>query len=213
MSWTLEAWRTIDGLEHGFGGRDESNPKDVATLRQEHGRIVHDASEIVPGESGDALVVSNPGMMVGVWTADCVPVLLVSPSSRVAAVAHSGWRGSLAGIVEATLERLARGCGVRPRDLDCALGPTIGGCCYEVGSELRDAFVERHGASAERSFEIRGGRLFLDLRTFLESRLHALGVNRVERVGPCTGCRTDVLYSYRREGPTGRQLSWIGWKR
>jgi YfiH family protein len=215
VAWQVERWRTIDGLEQSFGGRLEDDPEGVTTLRQVHGRAVFVAAEVVSRQTpGDGLLVDRPGCRVGVWTADCVPLHLVAAGRRVAAAIHCGWRGSAAGILEEAIGVLERRFAVRPADLEAALGPSIGGCCYTVGSEVREAFVARAGARlGGTGFEEQMGTLRLDLRTFLAAELADLGVGRVERVGPCTSCRTDLLHSYRREPQTtGRQLSWVGWR-
>jgi len=213
MAWSVAAWSEIHGLEHGFGGRRELPARPATTLRQVHGRDVHLADDIASGETpGDGLVVERPNTIAGVWTADCVPVHLVAPVERVAAVLHCGWRGTAAGIIPAAVSLLEDRWNVRAATLEAALGPSIGGCCYSVGEEVRGRFLERAGEELGRAgFREQGGVLFLDLRTFLAAEFAGLGVRRVHTVGPCTGCRTDVLYSFRRGSGRGRQLSWIGW--
>jgi len=207
-------WTKLESFAQGFGDRVEAPPPAVRTLRQTHGRAVWIAGEEGGSDgTGDGWLTQRPGVLVGIWTADCVPVHLVVPRARVAAAVHCGWRGSAAGILPAVLDLLERRWGVKPNEAEVALGPSIGGCCYEVGEEVRSAFVARAGARlGEVGFAARGGALFLDLRKFLEEELLGLGVVRVERVGPCTACRTDLLHSYRRQGcAAGRQLNWIGW--
>ncbi|MGH7822105.1 MAG: peptidoglycan editing factor PgeF [Candidatus Binatia bacterium] len=212
MAWRVPRWETVAGLDHAFLARQDAPPAGVTTLRQVHGRVVIDVADLGDrsGE-GDGLVTARAGARVGVWTADCVPVHLVAPSARVAAAVHSGWRGSAAGVVDEAIARLASRWNVAPDAVEAALGPAVGGCCYEVGEEVRQAFTSRYGRVGERGFTRRDGRLYLDLRSFLAERLAALGVSRVARIGPCTACRTDVLHSFRREGETGRQLSYVGW--
>ncbi|MEA2626296.1 MAG: purine-nucleoside/S-methyl-5-thioadenosine phosphorylase / adenosine deaminase [Candidatus Binatota bacterium] len=212
VTWTVERWSDVRGLEHGFGGRVGPVPADVVTLRQVHGTTVLDVRDVVDKPPGDGLVTGSAEHMVGVWTADCVPVLLVAPTARVAAAVHSGWRGSAAGVVEAAIALLESRWDVRSCEVAAALGPAIGGCCYEVGEDVRDALFVRAGGLAMRCFDERGGTLRLDLRRFLEGRLRELGVTDVEIVGPCTACRSDVLHSYRKEKSAGRQLSWIGFR-
>lgn len=211
MSWTVARWAAIPGLVHGFGSRTKEPPGEVRTLRQVHGARVIPVAEIGAERiEGDGLV-SRPGdAPVGVHTADCVPILLVARRARIAAAVHSGWRGTVAGIAERAVALLAERWGVVPAEIEAALGPAIGGCCYEVGEEVRAAFRERYGGRGLVGFAERGPSLRLDLRRFLEDRLAEGGV-AVESVGPCTACRTDVLHSYRRERGSGRQLSWIGW--
>ena len=212
MAWSVAAWNGIPGLEHRFGGRSELPTRSVTTLRQGHGCAVHAADDVASGETaGDGLVVEHLNTVAGVWTADCVPVHLVAPAERVAAVLHSGWRGAAAGIVPAAVSLLERRWNVRAGMVEAALGPAIGGCCYAVGEEVRERFLERAGGGLVREgFRELGSALFLDLRAFLAAELASLGIPRVHTVGPCTACRTDVLYSFRR-GSGGRQLSWIGW--
>lgn len=213
VGWTVARWKAVSGLEHCFGGRDERPPPGVATLRQVHGRRVYDVEEVRgDGFEGDGIVTSVADARVGVWTADCVPVHLVARQPRVAAALHCGWRGAAVGMIPAALEALEGSYGLLPSHLEAALGPAIGGCCYEIGAEVRDAFRSRVGtALGDAGFEERAGRLYLDLRTFLTAELAALGVVHVERIGPCTACRTDLLHSFRKEHGSGRQLSWIGW--
>ena len=171
----------------------------VATLSEEPGRALEGAAAV--GRC-DGLMTAEPGLAVGVWTADCVPVLLAG--GGVVAALHSGWRGTAAGIVPRAVRRLLVEYGVAPGDLHAALGPAIGGCCYEVGGEVIEALGRRGvGESVWR----RGSRV--DLRALLAAELAALGVpsGRIERVGGCTAC-SGTLASYRRDGAaSGRQLS------
>jgi YfiH family protein len=213
MSWTVDRWRRLERFEQRFGDRLETPPRGVRTLRQVHGRIIHRVSEIECGATeGDGLMTYRGGALVGVWTADCVPVHVVAAAFGVAAAVHCGWRGSAAGILAVTLERLAADWAVAARDLEAALGPSIGGCCYEVGDEIESAFVSRAGGDLGRTgFERRGASLYLDLRAFLRAELLELGVRSVDSVGPCTACSPDVLHSYRMGARNGRQLSWLGW--
>ena len=214
MAWSVARWSTIRGLEQRFGDRRELPGHAVTTLRQVHGRDVHAARDVVSDEtSGDGLVADRPSSIVGVWTADCVPVHLVVPGERIAAALHCGWRGTAAGIIPAALGFLEGRWKVGPASVEAALGPSIGGCCYVVGGEVRERFVERAGAKlGTTGFREQGGQLYLDLRTFLAAELASLGVPRFDRVGPCTACQTDLLYSFRRAAGSGRQLSWIGWQ-
>ena len=212
MNWAVERWRRIPGLVQSFGGRGEPTPPDVRTLRQVHGARVLDVEELgAELEPADGLITRPELPSVGVWTADCVPVHLVAERERIAAAVHAGWRGTAAGVVDAAFAMLRERFGVEPSAVEAALGPAIGGCCYEVRDDVVDAFRARYGIASGTGFVERHGKTFLDLRRFLVARLAALGVAHVETVGPCTGCSTDVLYSYRIEGKTGRQLSAIGW--
>ena len=213
MSWLVPRWTSIPGLDHSFGDRHFPAPQPVTTLRQIHGQRVYDLQDLRGREvEGDGLVTDRIPSRVGVWTADCVPVHLLAPGARVAAVVHAGWRGSAAGVVETAVDLLTTRWNLRPHEIEAAMGPAIGGCCYRVGDEVRAAFESRYGALGRTTFDERDGSLYLDLRKFLAAQLKSLGVSTVERIGPCTACRTDLLCSYRKEGQTGRQLSFIGWR-
>ncbi len=174
------------------------------------GRVVTaDAGAEAP--EADGLVTASPATHVGVVTADCAPVLLVAPPRHVAAAVHAGWRGAAAGIVEEALAHLRRAFGVEPRDVRAAIGPAIGGCCYEVGADVRAAFARRSGDATAAAWRVAGDRLLLDLRTAVVALLARAGVEDAAVVGPCTRC-TPEYCSYRRDGAeTGRQVSFIGW--
>jgi hypothetical protein len=178
----------------------------IVVPRQVHGIDIADA---VPGDAprADGVVAGRPGFLVGVVTADCVPVLLVDRQRRVAAAVHAGWRGAAAGVVEAAVARL----GIPPTDVEAAVGPAIGGCCYEVGAEVAQAFRARTGEITAKAWTEANGRPHVDLRAAIRLLLHAARVRNVALLGPCTAC--DRRYhSYRRDGAgTGRQLSFVGW--
>src|SRR5262245_61772482 len=123
MIW--RGWPHIEGLEQGFGDRTATPPNVVVTLRQVHGRVVHYLDEVAGGGGGDGLITDRSATLVGVWTADCVPVHLVVPGRRIAAALHCGWRGSAAGVIPAALERIEQRCHVGAREIEAALGPAI----------------------------------------------------------------------------------------
>lgn len=220
---THAPWRALPGLRHGFldrrvgedgGGWAVAGPGGaslpVAVARQVHGTRVVAARPEGARPEADGLVPAAPGILVGVVTADCVPVLLIDPRQRAAAAVHAGWRGTAAGVLEATIECLTATCDSRPGDLEAAVGPAIGGCCYEVGPEVVDAFRARSG-DLTAAWQHGAGRPHLDLRRVAQLLLRVAGVSAVTILGPCTAC--DRRYhSYRRDGATaGRQLSFVGW--
>ncbi len=175
-----------------------------------HGIAVVTASGGPPVEA-DGIVTARRGAAVGVITADCVPALLVAPGAGVVAAVHAGWRGAAAGVLEAALDHLRRHFGVAPADVEAAIGPAIGPCCYEVGPEVRAAFAARSGDLTAPAWQPHNGSLRLDLRQAVRLLLDAAGVRDLAEVGPCTAC-TPSLASYRRDGTgAGRQLSFIGW--
>lgn len=185
----------------------------VARMRQVHGdRVVR----VVGGDVGDAdgLMTDAPGVALAVITADCVPILMTAPARRVAMALHAGWRGTVAGIAARGVEAASDAFGVTADEWEVVLGPSIGRCCYEVGSEIVGALESRWGAmpSARREAD---GRHWLDLRMANRLIFTKLGVpnQRIADVGPCTACARAAYFSHRAEaGHTGRQLSVLGWR-
>jgi purine-nucleoside/S-methyl-5'-thioadenosine phosphorylase / adenosine deaminase len=183
---------------------------------------------------GDASLTNRPGVLLGVQTADCVPILLVDPKKRAVAAVHAGWRGTLTRIVQKTVGRLQLEFGSKPADLLAAMGPCIGRCCYEVSADFVSKFSAQFADAAAYFDEPHSGEepnplqwlnmappghqpppknVHLDLRKANHSQLVAAGVRpqNIFIAGLCTACRTDLLFSYRKEGPrSGRLLSVIG---
>ena len=161
---------------------------------------------------GDALITGSPGIAIGVFTADCLPLLLFEPERRVAAVVHAGWRGTAKEVTRKVVEKMAEVFACAAEKIQAALGPCIGPCCYEVDGPVEAEF--RGGGLPWESFASgRGpGKWSLDLQ---EANTHLLiksGVKRenIRRLAHCTACRSDLFFSYRREkGTRGRHLNFI----
>lgn len=159
----------------------------------------------------DAAVTATPGRVLCIMTADCLPVLLVDEAATVLGLAHAGWRGLASGVLENTLAALKRRApaGASWR---AWIGPAIGQAAFEVGDEVRHAFVE-HDAQAASCFEPgrRAGKWQADLAGLAMLRLKRAGVAQVESSGLCTYARSDLFFSYRRDGKTGRMatLAWL----
>jgi hypothetical protein len=213
----------------------------LIAARQFHSDVIHVIAEPrVPSDPprADALLTQIPGVLLTVQTADCVPILLVDARRRAIAAVHAGWRGTLARIVQKALGKMRMSFGSRPADIIAAMGPSIGPCCYEVGPEVAQAFAGQFDAAKEW-FEgpfdrLSSGeepnplpwlnmmppghqppppRVQLDLRAANRWQLLDAGVPSARIVvSPlCTACRTDLLFSYRREATaTGRLMSAIG---
>ncbi len=217
------------------------------TLRQIHSDVAHraeasnglaatNAKENAP--QGDALFTREPGLLLVVQTADCIPILLADPKRRAVAAIHAGWRGTLRRIAAKTLGRMHMEFGTRPEDVIAALGPGIGRCCYEVGSEVARDF-DAQFPNAREWFDgpfdaLASGendpnwlpwltmmppghappplRVHLDLIAANRAILADAGVpsRQISFSGLCTACRTDLLFSYRRERNTGRLMAAIG---
>jgi polyphenol oxidase len=194
----------LDRLDHGFGLRDSDLPPGILTVKQIHSSIVLDAAD--PRPEGDALLSDRAGVLVGVKTADCVPILLVDPSIPVVAAIHAGWRGSAENIAATAVRELSARWNSRPADLRAAIGPSIGVCCYEVGPEVAYRFETWNAQLRQAQRPVH-----LDLRAINEAQLRAAGVTNIWKSGECTFCLPGRFYSFRREREqAGRMLSFIG---
>jgi purine-nucleoside/S-methyl-5'-thioadenosine phosphorylase / adenosine deaminase len=214
----------------------------AVTLRQIHSDIVHRVDSPAALDKapphGDALFTREPSFLLVVQTADCIPILLADTRQRAVAAIHAGWRGTLRRIAAKTLGRMQMEFGTRPEDVIAALGPGIGRCCYEVGSEVardfhaqfpnaRDWFDGPFDALASGENDSNWlpwltmmppghppppPRVHLDLVAANRAILAEAGVARehISSSGYCTACRTDLLFSYRREHSTGRLMAAIG---
>jgi YfiH family protein len=186
-------------LTHGFGQRNSTYPSPVTTVRQIHSDIIAEAGDGVA--EADGLVTQQPGVLVGVRTADCVPVLLVDARLRAVAAVHAGWRGSSRSIATAAVQELITRYGTRPEDLYAAIGPSIGACCYEVGPDVAQQF--------QKLTPVANGRL--DLQAVNEVQLREAGVENICKSGICTFCEAKDYFSFRREREqAGRMVSFIG---
>ena len=181
---------------------------DPVWLEQVHGTRVVDAAACSPGDpplQADASFVREPGVVCAVMTADCLPVLFCDDTACVVAAAHAGWRGLLAGVLEETVAAMA----VSPDRLLAYLGPAIGPRAFEVGDEVRSAFVSADLAMAAAFAPARPGKWLADLYLLARLRLAAQGVVRVYGGDFCTYSDAERFFSYRRDGQTGRMASMI----
>ena len=220
----------------GTAGEPKSPP--LVTLRQVHSDIIRFVDS--PPESqfmGDGLITATPGLLLGIQTADCLPIIPVDPKRRAVGVFHAGWRGTVKRIVEKGLGEMHRCFGSRARDLKAAIGPGIHGCCYEVGADVREKFESQFAYAAKLFREVEESdpvrekypmlfltarapghsvlpkKIFLDLVEANRQQLLAAGVpaKSIEASPLCTNCNTDILFSYRAEkGKTGRMMGVVG---
>jgi YfiH family protein len=231
-------WDTRENVEENkrrfqaaLGGKDLT----LVALHQIHSDVVRSFDGAPTKQcKGDASATNRAGLLLGVRTADCCPVLVVDPPNRVVAAIHAGWRGTLARIVTKTIGQMQMEFGSRPQDLLAAIGPTIGGCCYEVGTEVASAFAAKFANASEFFDELRTGdepnplqwlnmmppghqpppnKVLLDLKKANRAQLVEAGV-REENIFVtklCTSCNFDRLFSYRKEGAaSGRLMAVIG---
>jgi polyphenol oxidase len=208
----------------------------LITLKQFHSDVIHlfdpTPTALKPGLSalaGDASITNRPGLLLAIQTADCVPILLVDPKKRAIAAIHAGWRGTLARIAAKTIGKMQMHFGTNPGDLLAALGPSIGPCCYEVGTEVATQFLSQFPDAPSYFDEFRTGDepnpiqwlnmappghqpppkgVLLDLRKANRSQLLAAGLRsqNIHIIDLCTACRPDLLFSYRKEGPASGRL-------
>jgi YfiH family protein len=188
----------------------------IVTMRQVHGDSIIEVRDKKLKEAGEAdgMVTAETDLFLGVLTADCVPLLFVAPRQRLAAAVHAGWRGTLAGIADRAVGFFQERYGVAAADIEVALGPSIGSCCYEVKDDVAAPLMKRWGRLTTPSISVKEGKSFINLRRLNRDILRASGVpgNQLFQVGPCTCCAAADFFSYRRERrDTGRQLSFVGW--
>lgn len=179
-------------------------PGEPAWIRQVHGATVVDPERATPETEADAAVTRRAGAVCAVMTADCLPVFLSDGAGSVVGIAHAGWRGLAAGVIEATVRAMA----APPGDLIAYIGPGIGARRYEVGDDVRRVFVATD-PDAAGCFAGRGdGKHLADLHALARRRLAAVGVDRVYGGGFCTASE-DRFFSFRRDRATGRMASLI----
>jgi YfiH family protein len=198
----------------------------VAGCWQEHGadvRLIKNASDAKPAEDArgetvycDAIVSDARGVLAGVKTADCVPILLADPITGAYAAIHAGWRGTLIRVALKGLEQMRTEYGTASEKVIVAIGPAAGACCYEVGTDVIDAFATEFPDQDNLFRPTRDNHACIDLLCLNRSQLTGMGVNpaNIFTAPLCTMCRTDLFFSYRREknvlGKVGRLMSVIG---
>lgn len=182
-----------------------SLPAAPCWLRQVHGTTVVDAGQAMAGTEADAALARQADHVCVVMTADCLPILLCDRAGSVVAAAHAGWRGLCAGIVERTVEAMAvPGC-----EILAWLGPAIGPTAFEVGGEVRAAFVAHDPAAATAFGGYGEGKWLADIYLLARQRLTSMGIDRIFGGGECTVADGERWFSYRRDGTTGRMGSFI----
>jgi hypothetical protein len=188
----------------------------VVTMRQMHGDDIIEVKDKQLKEAGecDGMLTAENDIYLGVLTADCVPLLFIAAKQRLAAAVHAGWRGTLAGITEKTVRLFKDQYLVDASELEVALGPSIGVCCYEVKEDVFGPLMKKWGSLTTPSVAVKEGKTFINLRRLNRDILRAAGVpgKQLFEIGPCTACSPADFFSYRREqSETGRQISVVGW--
>jgi polyphenol oxidase len=205
-----------------LGGTTRDNPDDVrrnryilydsldidescaALMKQVHGSTVEVVSAGGRYMNTDGLLTATTGLLLGVLTADCVPLLLYDPEHHVAGAVHCGWRPIVGGIAEESVERMKKLWGTRPETLLAVMGPAIGACCYEIGTDVAQKL-------RQSSVIVRDGKTFGDLKSELSVRLRDIGLRdeHIEVLPECTVC-DNRFFSHRRDhGMTGRMMGFV----
>ncbi|EZP49167.1 peptidoglycan editing factor PgeF [Sphingomonas sp. RIT328] len=222
----------VAGLNCGLGSADD--PAAIAENRRRAGAAVlpgaalvglyqiHSAEAVIVDAPyadearprADALVTDRPGLLLGILTADCAPVLFADRTAGVVAAAHAGWKGAIGGVTDATLAAMER-LGARREQIVAAIGPCIARASYEVDAGFLATFTAADAANERFFTDGRAGRYQFDLEAYVAHRLATAGVSRIEAMGLDTYADADRFYSFRRathrgEADYGRQLSVIG---
>ncbi|HHT72640.1 MAG TPA: peptidoglycan editing factor PgeF [Firmicutes bacterium] len=217
--WQVAPWLSLPWLAHGFStasagsllerdkqealGRAFGLPERWAVVKQVHGSDVHWVDEgwrFGKAEAtGDALMTCMPDVVLAAFFADCVPLLFVDPEARIVAVSHAGWRGTVAEIGPKTVAHMVKR-GSRIENIQAAIGPSIGPCCYAVSEEMREWFPPDVFSGV--------GELFLDLWSANYHQLTAAGVGTIYTAQQCTMC-TGEFFSYRRDQAKERMAALI----
>ena len=180
-------------------------PSEPKWLLQVHGARVVDSDMLQQPVEADAAVARNPGSVCTVMVADCLPVLLSDRAGSVVAAAHAGWRGLAAGVLENTV----RAMGTPPNELIAYFGPAIGPSAFEVGADVRDAFLAVSADSASAFVARQPGKWLADLFALTRQRLRASGVTQIYGGGLCTYSDPRRFFSHRRDKVTGRMAALI----
>jgi polyphenol oxidase len=182
-------------------------PAEPVWLEQVHGIRVVDAALAAKLPAADAALARQAGVVCAVMTADCLPVLFCDRAGSVVAAAHAGWRGLQAGVLEATLAAMA----VAPTEILAWLGPAIGPQAFEVGAEVRAAFVAADPAAAQAFRAQAADKWLADIYLLARQRLLAAGIRAISGADFCTVSDAQRFFSYRRDGLTGRMatLVWL----
>jgi YfiH family protein len=230
---TVPRWLAVPGLVHGFGDGRWSEEDFAAfaaakgmtpvVMRQVHGdAVVRLDGPPAAKPEGDALMTDVPGLLLVIRTADCLPVLLLDAERRAVAAVHCGWRGTAKRILEKAVRAMGEAYGSKPADLTAALGPCIGAACYEVGAEVREAYLEAgfppslfavRGHAPEAPPRLLEPKYILDLRGANAWLLERLGFDRARIVpaGPaCAHCEPRLLSYRRNPADPRRMVNFIG---
>jgi len=215
---TLDQPHNVEGNRSLLATAFGINPEALVTVRQTHGNdilVIDEPNEDYGhflGVEADAIITSQPGVMIGVCVADCAPIVLLDPDKGVIAAVHAGWQGTAHKLAAKTVVGMKAMFDCNPKRMRAAIGPSIGRCCYEVDAPVRQAFVQS-GISWDAFAEQSGdGKWRLDLSAANRDLLISAGLppGSVQVSDMCVCCHRELFFSYRRDGgETGRQMGFI----
>lgn len=186
--------------------KQEHTDKVIAVGKEELGTGEIDSPSFPFGVDG--LVTDVPGIALGVFTADCVPVLLHDSKRGVIGAVHSGWRGTVKKIILRAIELMQEKYGCEPSDITAAIGPSIRKCCFEIGEDTASLIRESYPDFYSEILTPSGEKFFADTILCIEHDLKAVGVNRIDKSNVCTHCQNHLMFSHR-QGDKARQLGII----
>jgi YfiH family protein len=208
----------VDGNRSTFARSFNLAPHQLLTVKQVHGKDILLIDEANPDLSHflnlevDAIVTNQRDIVIGVLTADCLPVLLWHPEKEIIAAAHIGWRGAANGLLNKTIETICQHFSCQTQELFAAIGPGIAAHQFEVDRPVRDAFRKGTGFWDQIATETSLGHWQVNLQLSCQLQLEHLGLQQqhIECSEKCTCCHPELFFSYRRDqGKTGRQLGFI----
>ena len=195
------------GIENLILSKQEHTDRVLAVSKEHIGTGEFGAEPFSFGVDG--LVSDVQDIALGVFTADCTPILLHDPTKNVIGAVHSGWRGTVQKIVVNAVSLMIEKYGCKPADIEVATGPSIKGCCFEIGEDAAQLFRQSYGSFADKVLKpIGGGKYLADTDSCIKHDLTELNIQKIDMSNICSRCRNDLMFSHR-AGDKGRQLSII----
>lgn len=189
------------------------NYENITDCKQIHSDIVRviNKEDVGVTEEADAMITNIQDVPLMIYTADCVPIVLVDTKRKIIADIHAGWRGTYAEIVVKTIKSMLNNFGSNPEDIVAIIGPAIGSCCYEVSEELVDKFNTIVTNKEFKFYIIKEGRFHIDLTKINSYLLEKCGVKKenIQNLNICTSCQNDKFYSYRKDNKTDKRIGTI----
>ena len=206
------------GFIYNFNSYDKENIleefylDELVTIKQIHSDNIYNLQNLDEKHNffeGDSILTKLKNIGIGVYTADCVPILIYETTHNYISVVHAGWKGSLSEIVKKTIEKINSICDSEANNYYTVIGPSIGRCCYEVGDEVASKFISKFDYAKEFIETLENKKYLLDLVSLNQVQLERSGVKNIEVIDTCTKCN-KFLPSFRRDGTSaGRILSFI----